>query len=77
MSSALKSAAREPFVLMDLTQVMSASECPAVNAKGDHGSFDFGKQVRLMYLFPARMKLPVYYRLPGGNIADVAAMACV
>jgi hypothetical protein len=31
-----------------------------------------------MYLFSAKMKLPVYYRLLGGNIVDVAAMAlCV
>jgi hypothetical protein len=29
----------------------------------------------LMYLFSAKMKLPVYYRLVGGNIVDVAAMA--
>ncbi|MDR2741275.1 MAG: hypothetical protein LBB98_03880 [Treponema sp.] len=72
------SAARESFVLMDSTHVMSALERLEVNAKGYNGSFDFGKQLRLMYLFSAKMKLPVYYRLPGGNIVDVAAMAlCV
>jgi hypothetical protein len=37
-----------------------------------------GKQARLTYLFSAKIKLPVYYRLLGGNIADVAARAlCV
>jgi hypothetical protein len=73
-----ESAARESFVLMDSTHVMSASEHLEVNAKGYNGSFDFGKQIRLMYLFSAKMKLPVYYRLLGGNIVDVAAMAlCV
>jgi transposase len=57
---------------------MSASEHLEVNAKGYNNSFDFGKQLRLMYLFSAKMKLPVYYRLLGGNIVDVAAMAlCV
>jgi transposase len=31
-----------------------------------------------MYLFSAKMKRPVYYRLLDGNIVDVAAMAlCV
>jgi hypothetical protein len=68
------STARESFILMDSTHVMSASEHLEVNAKGYNGSFDFGKQVRLMYLFSAKMKLPVYYRLLGGNIVDVAAM---
>jgi transposase len=73
-----ESAARESFILMDSTPVMSASERLDVNAKGYNGSFDCGKQVRLMYLFPAGMKVPVYYRLVGGNIVDVAAMAlCV
>jgi hypothetical protein len=72
------SAARESFILLDSTHVMSASEHLEINAKGYNGSFDFGKQLRLMYLFSARMKLPVYYRLLGGNIVDVAATAlCV
>jgi hypothetical protein len=72
------SAAGESFLLMDSTHVMSASEHLEVNAKGYNNSFDFGKQSRLMYLFSAKMKLPVYYRLLGGNIADAAAMAlCV
>jgi transposase len=45
---------------------------------GDNGSFDFRKQARLMYLFSAEMKLPVYCWLVGGNIVDVAAIAlCV
>ncbi|MDR1625320.1 MAG: hypothetical protein LBT33_02165, partial [Spirochaetia bacterium] len=77
-SLAPEPAARESFLLMDSTHVMSASERREVNAKGYNGSFDFGKQARLMYLFPATMKLPVYYRLVGGNIVDVAAMTlCV
>jgi hypothetical protein len=65
-------AARESFILMD--HVMSVSEDLDVNAKGYNSSFDFGKQVRLMYFFSAEMKLPVYYRLLGGSIVDVAAM---
>jgi hypothetical protein len=72
------SATEESFLLMDSTHVMSSSEHLEVNTKGYNNSFDFGKQLRLMYLFSAKMKLPVYYRLLGGNIVDVAAMAlCV
>jgi hypothetical protein len=70
-----ESSARESFILMDSTHIMSASEHLEVNAKGYNNSFDFGKQLRLMYLFSARMKLPVFL---GGNIVDVAAMVlCV
>jgi len=35
----------------------------------------FEKQIRLMYLFSAQMKQPVYYRLINGNITDVKSMA--
>jgi hypothetical protein len=44
-----ESSARESFVLMDSTHLMSASERLDVNAKGYNNSFDFGKQLRLMY----------------------------
>jgi hypothetical protein len=64
--------------MMDSTQVMSASEHTEVNAKGYNNPSDFGEQLRLMCLFSAHMKLPVYYRFVGGNITYAAAMAlCV
>ena len=47
----------------------------AINAKGYHPDFDFEKQIRLMYLFSAQMKQPVYYRLINGNITDVKSMS--
>jgi len=47
----------------------------AVNAKGYNPDFDFDKQIRLMYLFSAQMKQPVYYRLINGNITDVKSMS--
>ena len=66
------------FVLLDSTHALSASENLAVNAKGYNPALDFEKQIRLMYLFSAQMKQPVYYRLVNGNIADVKSMAlCV
>jgi hypothetical protein len=66
------------FVLMDSTHSLSLSENLAVNAKGYNPNFDFEKQIRLMYLFSAQMKQPVYYRLINGNITDVKSMSlCV
>jgi len=63
------------FVLMDSTHSLSASENLAINAKGYNPNFDFEKQIRLMYLFSAQMRQPVYYRLINGNITDVKSMA--
>jgi hypothetical protein len=63
------------FVLLDSTHSLSASENLAINAKGYNPSFDFEKQIRLMYLFSSQMRQPVYYRLINGNITDVKSMA--
>jgi len=63
------------FVLMDSTYTLSASKNLALNAKGYNPAFDFEKQIRLMYLFSAQMKQPVYYRLINGNITDVKSMS--
>jgi hypothetical protein len=65
----------DTFVLMDSTHVMSASEHLAVNAKGYNGAGDFGKQVRLRYLFQAKRSRPVYYHLVNGNITDISSMS--
>jgi hypothetical protein len=70
--------ATEKFVLIDSTHLMSSSENMAVNLSGYNSSFDFGKQLRLMYMFSAELKRPVYYRLINGNITDISSMAlCV
>jgi transposase len=63
------------FVLMDSTHSLSVSEHLSINAKGYNPDFDFDKQIRLMYLFSAQMKQPVYYRLINGNITDVKSMS--
>jgi len=63
------------FVLMDSTHSLSSSENLSINAKGYNSNFDFEKQIRLMYLFSAQMRQPVYYRLINGNITDVKSMA--
>jgi len=62
------------FVLMDSTHSFSVSEHLSINAKGYNPNFDFEKQIRLMYLFSAQMKQPVYYRLINGNITDMKSM---
>jgi hypothetical protein len=63
------------FVLLDSTHSVSVSENLAINAKGYNPHFDFDKQIRLMYLFSAQMKQPVYYRLIKGNIPDIKSMS--
>jgi transposase len=76
MKTQLKDVPEEQnFVLMDSTHALSLSENLAVNAKGYNPNFDFDKQIRLMYLFSAQMKQPIYYRLINGNITDVKSMA--
>jgi hypothetical protein len=55
------------FVMLDSTHTPSKSDKLAINAKGYNSSFDFHKQIRLMYLFSAQLKQPVYYRLINGK----------
>jgi transposase len=54
---------------------MSASEHLGINAKGYNGAGDFGKQVRLMYVFQAKLSRPIYYRLINGNMTDISGMS--
>jgi transposase len=63
------------FVMMDSTHVMSASENLSANAAGYNPSFDFGKQIRLMYMFSSEFRKPVYYRMINGNITDITSMS--
>jgi transposase len=63
------------FILMDSTHAMSASDGLAINVPGYNPSFDFGKQIRLMYMFSQNLKEPIYYRLLNGNIPDISSMS--
>ena len=71
----LSGQADNKFVLMDSTHVSTVSDQLGVNAKGYNPAHDFDKQIRLMYLFSAKMKQPVYYRLVNGNIPDIKSMS--
>lgn len=62
------------FIMMDSTAVTTVSENIYVNSIGYNPNHDFDKQIRLMYLFSAEQKQPVYYRLINGNITDVTSM---
>lgn len=69
---------KDRFVMMDSTHISSVSENLGINAKGYNPNHDYDKQVRLMYLFAAELKQPVYYRLINGNITDITSMSlCV
>jgi len=62
------------FVMMDSTAVTTVSENLFVNAKGYNPNHSFDEQIRLMYIFSAQRKQPVYYKLINGNITDVTSM---
>jgi len=63
------------FVMMDSTHVSTVSEQLGINAKGYNPAHEFDEQIRLMYLFSAQLKRPVYYRLINGNITDISSMS--
>ena len=67
--------AEQNYVLLDSTHSVTVSDNLAINAKGYNPNFDFDKQIRLMYLFSAQMKQPIYYRLVNGNIPDIKSMS--
>jgi transposase len=66
-------ATAESVLLMDSTHIMSSSEHLSINACGYNPDFDFGKQLRLMYMFSAQLKKPVYYRLINGP--DISSLS--
>ena len=62
------------YVMMDSTHIPTLSENIHINAKGYNPHHHYDPQVRLMYIFSAQQKQPVYYRLINGNITDVKSM---
>lgn len=62
------------FVMIDSTHIPTASEHLHINALGYNPGQSFDEQIRLMYIFSAQLKQPVYYRLINGNITDVKSM---
>lgn len=62
------------FVMIDSTYIPTLSENLHINAKGYNPQHSYDEQIRLMYIFSAQMKQPVYYRLINGNITDVKSM---
>jgi len=74
----LKDAIRDKFVMIDSTHIPTLSENLSVNAMGYNPQHSYDPQIRLMYIFSAQMKQPIYYRLINGNITDVTSMkTCV
>jgi hypothetical protein len=76
MKSRLVSSGEEKsdLVMIDSTHIQTLSENLHVNAKGYNPNHDYDPQVRLMYIFSAQLKQPVYYRLINGNITDISSM---
>ena len=65
---------QDKFVMIDSTHIPTLSENLHVNALGYNPQHSYDPQIRLMYIFSAQMKQPVYYRLINGNITDLTSM---
>jgi len=70
----IKEASMSNFVMIDSTHIPTLSENLHINAKGYNPQHSYDAQIRLMYIFSAELKQPVYYRLINGNITDVKSM---
>lgn len=62
------------FIMIDSTHIPTLSENLHINALGYNPNHSFDEQIRLMYIFSAQLKQPVYYRLINGNISDIKSM---
>jgi len=62
------------FIMMDSTHIHTLSRHLKINAPGYNPQHNYDPQVRLMYIFSAQIKQPVYYRLINGNITDLTSM---
>lgn len=65
--------ARDEYLLMDLTHVFSNSGLMTLSCKGYNNQMNFDPQINLMYLYSAKSRMPVYYRILPGNIREVKA----
>jgi hypothetical protein len=59
------------YLLMDATDIFSASEQIKLAQKGYNSSLQYDTQFNLMYIYSADSRMPVYYRLLAGNIREV------
>ena len=62
------------LVMIDSTHIPTLSENLQINKKGYNPQHSYDPQIRLMYIFSAQIKQPIYYRLINGNITDVSSM---
>jgi len=59
------------YLLMDATDIFSASEQIKLAQKGYNSNLQYDTQFSLMYIYSAHSHMPVYYRLLAGNIREV------
>ncbi|MCX6270946.1 MAG: transposase [Bacteroidetes bacterium] len=65
--------ASDKYLLMDLTHVFSNSNLMTLSRKGYNNQTNFDPQFNLIYLYSAKSRMPVYYRILPGNIREVKA----
>ncbi len=61
------------YLLADTTNILSKSSHIQLSKRGYNNKFDFEPQINTMYLYSTQSRMPVFYRLHGGNIKEVKA----
>lgn len=61
-------------IMVDMTDLPSRSQLVPLAKKGYNSAFTFGTQYNLLYIFSAKLKTPVFYRLIGGNLRESKAV---
>ena len=59
------------YILADGTHLISHSQNMVLPKEGYNSSQDHDPQVNLIFLFSAKLRLPIFYRILPGNIRDV------
>jgi len=63
----------DDHVMVDMTNIFSASNKLYYAKEGYNSDMIFDKQFNLMYIYSAKLLQPVFYRLYAGNIREVTA----
>ena len=63
-----------PHIIFDGTGIVSKSEKMNINRQGYKRKGTYETQFKLLYVFSCDKKMPAYYRIISGNIADISAL---
>jgi len=67
------SSGKKNYLLIDATHVLSYAQDMEIAHPGYNSQGEFSPQVHLLFIHAVSLKLPVYYRIVGGDIREVKA----